>query len=69
MGSAVRRRAKHGPEAASKPALKHDVSRSFEGSVADGAVAARIIEDPFSQQIGAALDAPLHQQTSSNLPK
>jgi hypothetical protein len=43
-----------GPEAASEAAFEHDVSWSFKGSVADGAAAARFLEDALAQKIEAS---------------
>jgi hypothetical protein len=58
----------HGaPEATSKPAAKHDVARGFERRGADGAPAARHIQDSFAEEIGAALYAAPNEQPGEHL--
>jgi hypothetical protein len=54
--------AQHGPKTASELAPKHDVVGGFQRVVADGAVAAVLVEDAFAQQIGAALNPSPNQQ-------
>jgi hypothetical protein len=52
---------------AGEAAVKHKVGRSFEVDVADGATTAGRLKDPFPKQVGAALDAPFHQQPGEEL--
>jgi hypothetical protein len=47
---------------AGEAAVEQNVSRSLQVGVADGAAAAVLLQNPLTEQIRAALDAPFNQQ-------